>query len=135
MAAGAVRVFGVQAVLLLQMPDGQVSRTSASPQRPDPVRRGGPPALADRVAAHVLGDGQASAVVSLSAEEWLRLMPDSTLREEVCLAAARTKPDRPLEHLAPAVLAVFADRRTAGPPWRSRRAALRCRSKWVPAAL
>ena len=45
-AAGAVRVFGVQAVLLLQMPDGQVSRTSASPQRPDPVRRGGPPALA-----------------------------------------------------------------------------------------
>ena len=94
-AAGAVRVFGVQAVLLLQMPDGQVSWTSASPQRPDPVRRGGPPALADRVVGHVLGDLQASAVASLSAEEWLRLMPDSTLREDVCLAAARTKPDRP----------------------------------------
>ena len=92
--AGAARVFGVQAVLLLQMPDGQVSSTSASPQRPDPVRRGGPPALADRVAGHVLGDRQASAVASLSAEEWLRLMPDSTLREDVCLAAARTKPDQ-----------------------------------------
>jgi serine phosphatase RsbU (regulator of sigma subunit)/CheY-like chemotaxis protein len=103
-AAGAVRVFGVEAILILQMPDGQVSRTSASPQRPDPVRRGGPPALADRVAGHVLGDRQASAMASLSAEEWLRLMPDSTLREDVCLAAARTKPDRP-----PVALVVAAE--------------------------
>ncbi len=31
----------------------------------------------------------------VSREDWLRLVPDSTLRGDVCLAAARTKPDRP----------------------------------------
>jgi serine phosphatase RsbU (regulator of sigma subunit)/FixJ family two-component response regulator len=103
-AAGASRVFGVEAIIVLQMPDGQVSRVSASPRRPDPVRRGGPPDLADRVAGHVLGDRQASAVASLSADEWLRLVPDSTLRQDVCLAAARTKPDLP-----PVALAVAAE--------------------------
>ncbi|MGH3258167.1 MAG: response regulator, partial [Streptosporangiaceae bacterium] len=103
-AAGAARVFGVEAILVLQMPDGQDSRVSASPQRPDPVRRGGSPGLADRVAGHVLEDGQGSAVASLGTEEWLRLVPDSTLRENVCLAVARTKQDRP-----PVALAVAAE--------------------------
>ena len=31
----------------------------------------------------------------VSREDWLRLVPDSTLRCDVCLAAARAKPDRP----------------------------------------
>ena len=40
----------------------------------------------------------------MTEEEWLRLVPDSTLRADVCLAIAATKPDRP-----PVVLAVMQD--------------------------
>jgi serine phosphatase RsbU (regulator of sigma subunit) len=35
------------------------------------------------------GDGQGSAAVMVSREDWLGLVPDSPLRSEVCLAAAR----------------------------------------------
>ena len=36
-----------------------------------------------------------STAAMMTEEQWLRLMPDSTLRTGVCLAMARTKPDRP----------------------------------------
>ena len=94
-AAGAARIFAAQAVVILEMPDGQVRRTSASPQHPEPVQRGGPSGLADRVTGRVLGPGQTSGATALLSEDWLRLVPDSTLRSDVCVAAVRPKPDRP----------------------------------------
>jgi CheY-like chemotaxis protein len=97
-AAGAARIFAVQAVLVVQMPDGQVRRTSAMPGQPGTQQRGAPRNLADRVITRVL-DGSsgpmASAAVSLSGEDWLELVPDSTLRCDVCVAAMRPKADRP----------------------------------------
>src|SRR5256885_13932713 len=89
-AAGAARIFAAQAVLVLQMPDGQIRRTSASPGTPGTQQRGAPPGLADKVAPRVFGDSpraQASAAVGLSREDWLELVPDSTLRCDVCVAA------------------------------------------------
>ncbi len=100
-ATGAARIFGAQAVLILQMPDGQIRRTSASPSHPEPRQRGAPPGLADRVTGRVLRTGQTSAAVMLSHEDWLRLVPDSTLRCDVWAAAVKPKPDRP-----PVVMAV-----------------------------
>ncbi|HEY6491991.1 MAG TPA: SpoIIE family protein phosphatase [Trebonia sp.] len=94
-AAGAARIFSAEAILIVEMPDGQSRRTSAVPGRPGTVRRGGPPGLAGRVAGHVLGAGQASAIAVVSGDGWLGLVPDSTLRADVCLAAARTRPDKP----------------------------------------
>jgi serine phosphatase RsbU (regulator of sigma subunit) len=49
----------------------------------------------DTVVEQVLGAGQANAAMMVPREDWLRLVPDSTLRCDVCLAAARSKPDRP----------------------------------------
>src|SRR5580692_9525387 len=57
-AAGAARIFSVEAVLYLEMPDGLTRRTSARPGIPGTERRGGPPGLADQVAARVLALGQ-----------------------------------------------------------------------------
>jgi DNA-binding response OmpR family regulator len=94
-AAGAARIFEAQAVVILAMPDGQTRRTSASPQQPAPRQRGGPAVLADQVAGQVLAPGQISAATALPRDEWLRLIPDSTLRCDVCLAAVRLKPGRP----------------------------------------
>jgi serine phosphatase RsbU (regulator of sigma subunit)/FixJ family two-component response regulator len=94
-ATGAARILSVPAILILEMPDGQSRRTSAVPGSPGTVRRGGPPGLAGRVAAHVLSAGQASAIATVSRDDWLGLVPDSTLRVDVCLAVARTKRDRP----------------------------------------
>jgi serine phosphatase RsbU (regulator of sigma subunit) len=42
----------------------------------------------------VLGPGQASAIATVSRDEWLRIVPDSTLRTDVCVAAARTRAGR-----------------------------------------
>jgi serine phosphatase RsbU (regulator of sigma subunit)/FixJ family two-component response regulator len=103
-AAGAARIFAAPAVLILEMPDGQVRRMSASPQHPEPSQRGGPLGLASKVVGHALGASEASAATMVSREEWLRLVPDSTLSCDVCLAAARTKPDRP-----PVAMAVARD--------------------------
>jgi CheY-like chemotaxis protein len=100
-AAGAVLIFGVEAILILEMPDGQSRRTSARPGAAGTVRRGGPPGLAGRVAEHVLGTGKASAIATVAAADWLGLVSDTTLRTDVCLAAARSKPGRP-----PAAIAV-----------------------------
>jgi CheY-like chemotaxis protein len=93
--AGAARIFAAQAVLILEMPDGQVRRMVASPQQPEARPRGGPYGLADKVVGYALGAGEASAAMMVSRENWLRLVPDSTLQCDVCLSAARTKPGRP----------------------------------------
>ena len=93
-AAGAARIFAAQAVLVLEMPDGQVRRTSASPEQPHPRQRGASRETADRVAGRVLGDGT-SAAVTLAREDWLALVPDSTLRCDISVAAVRPRPDRP----------------------------------------
>jgi serine phosphatase RsbU (regulator of sigma subunit)/FixJ family two-component response regulator len=94
-AAGAARIFEAQAVVILEMPDGQVRRTSASPEHLEPAQRGGPAGLADKVVEYALGAGEANTAIMVSREDWLLLVPDSTLRCDVCLAAARAKPDRP----------------------------------------
>ncbi|MGH3246344.1 MAG: SpoIIE family protein phosphatase [Trebonia sp.] len=94
-AAGAARIFSAHAILLLEMPDGQTRRISASPGTPGTVRRGGAPGLAGRVAGHVLGHRQASSIATVRSHDWLGLMPDSTLRTDICLAVVRTKPGKP----------------------------------------
>ncbi|HEY3878156.1 MAG TPA: SpoIIE family protein phosphatase [Trebonia sp.] len=94
-ASGAARIFASPAVLFLEMPDGQTRRTSASPDHPGTVRRGGPPGLGESVASQVLGPAQATGIAVLSKDEWLAIVPDSTLDVDVCMAVARTKPGRP----------------------------------------
>jgi CheY-like chemotaxis protein len=94
-AAGGARIFTAQAVLVVEMPDGQIRRTSASPERPEPRQRGAPRGLASLVAGRILAEGQASGAVMLSREDWLALVPDSTLQCDVCVAAVRPKPGRP----------------------------------------
>jgi serine phosphatase RsbU (regulator of sigma subunit)/CheY-like chemotaxis protein len=93
-AVGTVRIFSVPAIVVLEMPDGQVRRMSASPGSLETTRRGGPPGLGAQVAACVLAPGDASAVGTLRRDAWLLVVPDATLRADVCLAAARTKPDK-----------------------------------------
>ena len=100
-AAGAARIFSVHAVLMLEMPDGQVRRMGAFPGGSAPVRRGGPPWLVGGVVEHVLRPGHSSAVVTMSMDDWLGMVPDSTLRVDVGVAAARVRPGR-----APTVLTV-----------------------------
>jgi CheY-like chemotaxis protein len=87
-AVGAVRIFAAEAILVLEMPDGQVRRTSASPEHPEPSQRGAAHQVLQRILAH-------GSAPMLSGEEWLGLIPDSTLRGDVCLAAVRPKPERP----------------------------------------
>jgi serine phosphatase RsbU (regulator of sigma subunit)/DNA-binding response OmpR family regulator len=99
-ATGAARVFDAHAILILEMPDGQSRRTSASPGIPGTVRRGGPPGLAGRVAGRVLGPGQASAIATVGRDDWLSITPDSTLRADACVAVARTKRSRPAVAIA-----------------------------------
>jgi CheY-like chemotaxis protein len=94
-AAGAARIFDAEAIVVLAMPDGQTRRTSASPLQPVARQRGGPAELADQLAGQVLAAGQLSAATVLPRDEWLRLIPDSTLRCDVGLAAVRLKPGRP----------------------------------------
>jgi serine phosphatase RsbU (regulator of sigma subunit)/DNA-binding response OmpR family regulator len=94
-ASGIARVFSVPAVLILEMPDGQSRRMAGLPGTAQTIRRGGPPGLAERVAGRVLGPGRTGTIATLSREEWLAMVPDSTLRVDVCLAVARAKADRP----------------------------------------
>ncbi|MGH3401952.1 MAG: SpoIIE family protein phosphatase [Streptosporangiaceae bacterium] len=94
-AAGAARIFGTEAVLILVQPDGQLRRTSAIPGQLVPTQRGGPVRMAERIAERVLGPGDTTAIARLPQEEWLQLVPDSTLRADVCLAVVRSRPDRP----------------------------------------
>jgi serine phosphatase RsbU (regulator of sigma subunit) len=94
-ATGAARIFGTEAVLYVETPDGQVRRISAVPDRDVPARRGGPPGLVDRVAGLVLGQDSGTASATISAPDWLATVPDSTVTSDVCLASARAKPGRP----------------------------------------
>jgi len=94
-AAGAARVFSVPAILVLEMPDGQSRRMSGFPDNAQTIRRGGPPGLAERVAGRVLGPGRTGTIATFSREDWLAMVPDSTLRVDVCMAVARAKADRP----------------------------------------
>ena len=94
-AVGTARMFAVPVVLMLEMPDGQVRRMAGLPGGLMPVRRGGPPELVGRVVERVLGPFEASGVVTIGREDWLGLVPDSTLRVDVCVAAAQIKPGRP----------------------------------------
>jgi serine phosphatase RsbU (regulator of sigma subunit)/DNA-binding response OmpR family regulator len=94
-AVGAARMFSVPVVLMLEMPDGQVRRMAALPGGLAPVRRGGPAELVGRVVERVLGSAEASGIATIGREDWLGLVPDSTLRVDVCVAAARIKPGRP----------------------------------------
>jgi len=94
-AAGAARMFGAQVMVVLAMPDGQTRRTSASPQHPEPRQRGAAPGLADRIAGRVLGPGQGTAAALIPRDDWLGLIPDSTLRCDVHVAAVRLQPGRP----------------------------------------
>jgi CheY-like chemotaxis protein len=97
-ATGAARIFAAQAVLIVQMPDGQIRRTAAWPGQPGTQQRGAPGGVVEQITARVLGDNSsalASAAVALSGPEWLELVPDSTLRGDVCVAAMRPKADRP----------------------------------------
>jgi serine phosphatase RsbU (regulator of sigma subunit)/CheY-like chemotaxis protein len=103
-AAGAARIFTAATVLILVQPDGQLRRTSAAPGRLAPEQRGGPAEIGERIAARLLGPGDTSAVARLAQEEWVQLVPDTTLRSAVSLALARTKPDRP-----PVMLAIAQD--------------------------
>src|SRR6185437_13198234 len=92
--SGAAAIFSAEVILILEMPDGQSRRTSARPGSPGTERRGGPHGLAARVADHVLGPGQVTALATVSRDDWLRIVPDSTLRTDVCVAAARTRAGR-----------------------------------------
>jgi serine phosphatase RsbU (regulator of sigma subunit)/FixJ family two-component response regulator len=94
-AVGAARIFGTAAVLIVVQPDGQLRRTSATPGQLVPAQRGGPVELAEMMAARVLGPGEISGVTRIAQQEYLALVPDSTIRSDVSLAVARTKPDRP----------------------------------------
>jgi len=94
-AVGAARIFSVQAVLMLEMPDGQVRRMAALPGGLVPVRRGGPPRMMDRVVERVLGPAESSGSVNIARDEWLGIVPDSTLRMDVCVAVARVRTGRP----------------------------------------
>src|ERR1700733_7366790 len=94
-ATGAARIFSVPAVVTVEMPDGQDRRVAATPASRGTVRRGGAPGLAGRVTESVLGPSQVSGIANVSREDWLRLVPDSTLRGDVSVAAARIKPGKP----------------------------------------
>jgi CheY-like chemotaxis protein len=103
-AAGAARVFGTAAVLHLVQPDGQLRRMSSAPGQQLPGQRGGPVEMAERIASQFLSPGELATAVMVAQDDWLAMVPDSTLHEDICLAIARTKPDRP-----PVVLAIRRD--------------------------
>jgi Stage II sporulation protein E (SpoIIE) len=94
-AVGAAQIFGTAAVLIVVQPDGQLRRTSAAPGQLVPAQRGGPVELAEMVADWMLGPGDISGVTYLRQDEYLTLVPDSTIRSDVSVAMARTRPGRP----------------------------------------
>ena len=52
----------------------------------------------------MLGAADTTAIARLTQQEWLQLIPNSTLRADVCMAVARSRPDLP-----PVVLVVAQD--------------------------
>jgi serine phosphatase RsbU (regulator of sigma subunit)/CheY-like chemotaxis protein len=95
-ATGAVEIFGAPAVHVQVLPDGQLCRMFASPADPVPVQKGGPVALAETAARLALRPGEDNAAVNISRQQWQGLVPDTSLRGDICLAAARTKPGPPV---------------------------------------
>ena len=93
---GAVEIFGAPAVHVQVLPDGQLHRLFAAPGDPVPVRKGGSATLAETAARLALREGEDNAAVNVPAEQWQRLVPDTSLRGDICLAAARTKPGPPV---------------------------------------
>jgi serine phosphatase RsbU (regulator of sigma subunit) len=57
----------------------------------------------------VLGPGQASAIGTVRRDDWLGIVPDSTLRTDACLAVARTKLGKPPVAIAIDRASVSAD--------------------------
>ncbi len=92
-AAGAMTVFGADSVVVLILPDGQLCRMSAFPDRPVVRRRGGRPEMLEAVAGHLLGSGEGSVAQVIDAASWAELAPDTVLHGDVCVAVARIKPD------------------------------------------
>ena len=103
-AAGAARIFDTEVVLILVQPDGQLRRTSAVPGQLVPAQRGGPVDIADHITERMLGAADTTAIARLTQQEWLQLVPNSTLQADVCMAVARSRPDLP-----PVVLVVAQD--------------------------
>ena len=108
-AAGAAKIFSAPAAVTLVMPDGQLRRMTVSPGEPAPMRRGGHIALLEAITRHVLGSREGSAVTTISKADWLRLVPDSVIHSDVCVAAARVKTGRPPVAVAVADSAVSGD--------------------------
>ena len=98
---------------------------AASPDSSETVRRGGPAGLTGRIADRVLGRGDDSAIAAFSRDDWLAIVPDSTLREDVCVAVARTKAGRP-----PAAIVISREGIRARRTLRSS-ASSRSRLRWV----
>ncbi len=102
--AGATRIFGQPAFLVVTLPDGQVRRMLAATQDPAPAVSAVRPAAAAALAHHVLGAGEGSAATTIGQDDLLRLDPGSPLRTAVAVATAKTKPGRP-----PVTIAVAPD--------------------------
>jgi serine phosphatase RsbU (regulator of sigma subunit) len=92
-------------VLILVLPDGQLRRMAASPERPVPVPRGGRLEILDDIADRVLGPGEGHAAAVIPEAEWVQLIPDTTLCTDVTVAVARIKPGR-----SPVAIAVAFER-------------------------
>ena len=105
-AAGAMTVFGTESVVVLLLPDGQLCRMSASPDRPAVRRQGGKPEMLEAVAGDLLGPGEGSAAKLFDAASWQALAPETVLQGDACVAVAKIKPDRPPVAVAVAMPAV-----------------------------
>jgi CheY-like chemotaxis protein len=92
-AEGAAEIFGVAAAAVMMLPTGQLCRIFVSPQQA-PRQQGGPAALPESLAGRVLLTGAGSATAMIPDREWLRLVPDTGMTGDVCLAVSRTKAGR-----------------------------------------
>jgi serine phosphatase RsbU (regulator of sigma subunit)/DNA-binding NarL/FixJ family response regulator len=108
-ASGAVAIFNAPATVILMLPDGQLRRMTASPQHPVPARRGGRAALLEAITTRLLGPREGSAAATMLQADWSGLVPDSIIRSDVCIAAARVKAGRPPVAIAVADSAVSGD--------------------------
>ena len=93
---GAVEIFEAPAVHILLLPDGQLCRVFASPQAPVPLQKGGAATLAESIARLALRPGEDNAAVKVPRADWRRLIPDTSMPGDVCLAVSRTKPGPPV---------------------------------------
>jgi serine phosphatase RsbU (regulator of sigma subunit)/CheY-like chemotaxis protein len=93
-AAGAAEIFGVPAGLMVALPEGHLRRISVAPGQA-PRQQGGPPTLAEDLAARVLGAGVSHGTATISREEWRELVADPMITGPVCVVVSRTKPGRP----------------------------------------